>query len=101
MSDEVWTLGRWRVRPGREEEFVAAWRAVGAAFQALPQPPSGAGTLLRSVEDPALHYSFGPWPSLEAVAAMRATPAAVEAIDALRALCDEATPGAFTVVARG
>lgn len=99
MSD-VYTHGVWRALPGKEDELVAAWRAVGEVFRALAQPP-GEGVLIRSVEDPALFYSFGPWPSAEAVAAMRAEPTAVEALGRLVALCSEAQPGMFRVVARG
>ncbi len=99
MTEDVYTLGVWRVLPGRDDEFVAAWRALGAVFRNLDQPP-GDGTLVRSVEDPQQYYSFGPWPSIEAVAAMRERPEPAEAIARLAALCEEARPGLFRVVAR-
>jgi heme-degrading monooxygenase HmoA len=99
MADEVYTLGVWRVLPGREEEFVEGWRALGAVFRSL-DPPPGAGVLVQSVEDPRQYYSFGPWPSIEAVAAMRERPEPAEAIARLAALCEEAKPGLYRVVAR-
>jgi hypothetical protein len=43
------------------------------------------GTLLRSVEDPRRVYSFGPWPSAEAIASMRADPGTPAAIGRLTA----------------
>ena len=43
MSEEVYTLGAWRAKPGEESEFVAAWQALGRHFGALPHPP-GKGT---------------------------------------------------------
>jgi len=100
MADDVYTLGVWRVLPSREDEFVDAWRGLGEVFRALPLPPSGEGLLVRSVEDPALFYSFGPWPSLDAVAAMRDRPEPAEAIARLATLCAEAKPACFRVVAR-
>src|SRR4051812_40744778 len=100
MAEDVYTLGVWRPLPGREDEFVAAWRAVGAVFAALPEPPSGGGVLLRGVDDPRQFYSFGAWPSAGAVAAMRDHPEAAQAIARVAALCEVARPGMFTVAAR-
>lgn len=99
MNEVVYTLGVWRVREGREEEFIAAWKDLGAVFAALPDPPSGKGVLVQSTEDPTLLYSFGPWRSLDHVSAMRDDPRARTGIQRLRELCTEATPGAFRVVA--
>jgi hypothetical protein len=57
------------------------------------------GTLLRSVEEPRLFYSFGPWPSMETIAAMRAHPDAPAALAKLTALCETAETGTFFVAA--
>ena len=51
MSDEVYTLGAWRVKEGKQAEFIAAWRALGSYFNGLPHPP-GKGTLVQRVDDP-------------------------------------------------
>lgn len=99
MSDAVYTLGVWRVIPGNEAAFVAAWEELGVIFGRLPQPP-GKGTLLQSTSDPTLFYSFGPWPDLAAIQAMRDDPEAQEGIARLRALCTESTPGNFRLVAQ-
>ena len=74
MAEQPYTLARWLVAPGNEDAFVAAWHDLAAFFLSLKQPPRW-GTLLRSMEDPRLFYSFGPWPSTETIAAMRADPA--------------------------
>ena len=87
-----YTHAEWRVRAGREEEFVAAWRAVGEAFASLQRRPLW-GTLLRSETDPSVFYSFGPWASAEDVAAMRADPGAQAALRRASELCEMATPG--------
>ena len=99
MDKSVYTLGVWHVQPGNEDAFIAAWQELGAIFQHLSQPPTGKGTLLQSLADPTLFYSFGPWGDLTAIQAMRNDPQAQNGIAKLRALCTEATPGSFRVVA--
>jgi hypothetical protein len=99
MEDTVYTLGVWRVKPGHESAFIAAWRALGRIFADLPQAPSGKGTLLQSLSDPTLFYSFGPWRTLDDIQAMRGNPQAQAGIAMLRELCAEATPGSFRMVA--
>ena len=32
MQDVVYTLGVWKVKPGQEVEFVAAWKELGEIF---------------------------------------------------------------------
>ena len=100
MEHPPFTLARWLVKPGQEAAFVAAWQELGAVFLGLPQPTRW-GLLLRSVEDPRLFYSFGPWPSLDAIRAMRADPRTAAAMGRLTALCEGASPGAYEVVATG
>ena len=97
-SETAYTVGRWVVKEGQEIAFIKAWTDLGAFFLSLDQPP-GTGTLVRSASDPRLFYSFGPWPSSEAVSAMRAHPRTPEEIEKVAALCDEAVPGMFSVVA--
>ena len=98
---EIFTLGRWVVLPGCEDEFIDAWRQLGAFFGTLEHPPpAGTGVLVRSLDDPSLFYSFGPWDDPAHVAAMRAHPEAAERIGAVARLCAEATPGGYEVVAR-
>jgi hypothetical protein len=97
--DEYYTFGVWRAKEGREDELVERWKQVGDAFNELPAPP-GTGTLIRSVDDPRLFYSFGPWPSLEAIQAMREFERARVAIGRMQEVCEESRPGTFRVVAR-
>ncbi len=99
MPPEVMTLGMWRIKPGQQEAFVSGWKRLGETFSRLPHPP-GMGTLIQSTSDPTLFYSFGPWSSLTDIEAMRSNSEAQAAIAALKALCTEAVPGAYRVVAR-
>ena len=98
MPPEVMTLGMWRIKPEQQAAFVSAWKRLGETFARLPHPP-GKGTLVQSTSDPTLFYSFGPWSSLTDIEAMRSNPEAQTAITALKALCTEAIPGAYRVVA--
>ena len=100
MQPELMTLGMWRVKPEQQDAFVKAWKKLGEVFSRLPHPPSGSGTLLQSTTDPSLFYSFGPWSSRADVEAMRANPEAQASLSALKALCTEAVPGSYHVVAR-
>ena len=55
---------------------------------------------MQSVEDPQQFYSFGAWESEQDIAAMRADPRTPQALGTLMAVCEEARPGTFRVVAR-
>lgn len=94
MESDAYTLAMWRVKPGQEEEFIRAWREDLAEYFLSLSGAMG-GTLLRSVEDPTLFYSFGPWRTLEDIQAMRADPRTPAVLGKLRQLCVEATPGVY------
>jgi hypothetical protein len=98
VADQPYTLARWQVAPDQEAAFVAAWQELAVVFLSLPAPPHW-GTLLRSIEDPRLFYSFGPWPSMETIATMRADPDASAALAKLTALCETAELGTYWVEA--
>jgi quinol monooxygenase YgiN len=67
----IWTHGVWTVTPGREEEFVAAWREM--ARDALAEfTPSSEPHLLRDRERPNVFRSFGEWDDAETVERFRA-----------------------------
>lgn len=97
MKDGAYTLAMYRVRPGREEEFITIWNELAETFVSLPNPPI-AGTLIRSLADRSLFYSFGPWNSAEDVAAMRSNPEAGEMFARIGALCEDLRPGDYEVV---
>ena len=98
MTKAYYTHAMWRVKPGNEGAFVEAWKALADVFTHLPSPATH-GTLIQSLTDSTLFYSFGPWDSLEEIAAMRSDIASQAAIQRVRELCEEATPGGYRVVA--
>jgi quinol monooxygenase YgiN len=93
----AYTLTTWVVKPGREEEFVRAWRELGAWSRA--QAADARGTLVRDREAPNRFVSFAPWPSAAAAEARRGEPGFGERIEALRALLDDFELTTLDVVA--
>jgi heme-degrading monooxygenase HmoA len=68
---ETYTSGLWRVKPGHEDDFVAAWTSF--VEWASSQPGSGTFRLTRDVEDPSRYLSFAPWESFEAQSSWKET----------------------------
>jgi hypothetical protein len=98
VADEVYTLGVWRVKDGKQSEFIAAWQALGRYFRSLPHPP-GTGTLVQSVDEPQQFYSFGPWRTLDDIQEMRSRSDTASEIGKVMDLCEEGRPGTFRLVA--
>lgn len=95
----AYTLGMWRVEPGQKADFIAAWQQLASLFSQLRLPPSGKGVLIQSVAEPDLFYSFGPWQNLSDIEAMRQDAGVQAALEALRGYCQEASAGAYRLVA--
>lgn len=86
----VFTHGTWIVKPGCEEEFVAAWREF--AEWTRTQIPDARGTLLRDREERSRFHSFGAWASEAEVENWRADPGFDERIGRIRELLDGFEP---------
>jgi quinol monooxygenase YgiN len=93
----VYTHGTWIVKPGREDEFVAAWRELGA--WTLGRIPAAHGTLLRDREIPNRFVSFGPWESIEVIESWRADPEFQRRVGAMRELLESFEPWTMDPVA--
>jgi heme-degrading monooxygenase HmoA len=96
MAD-VYTVGIWTVKAGREADFVAAWRAMAEAT--LAEFPDAHGTLLRDADDSRRFISFGPWKSHEQVQAWRDSAAFKEGVGAIREVLDDFRPGTYEISA--
>ncbi|HDR73080.1 MAG TPA: antibiotic biosynthesis monooxygenase [Methanoculleus sp.] len=100
MGDEgeLFTVGLWTVKSGNEEEFVKKWQAF--ARWSLDAMEGGSWAyLLQDAEQKNRFISFGPWDSLETIAAWRNKPEFKSAIAEFRDLCEEVTPGTMKEVA--
>ena len=93
---EVYTTGTWRPKPGREEEFVAAW----TAFAGWAAASDGAGTLrlTRDRGDSARFVSLGRWQNGEVVAAWKGSPEFRERIGRVLQHVDDFVPAELDVV---
>jgi quinol monooxygenase YgiN len=98
MEEVIYTHAQWRVKPGHEAEFIKAWEELAKAFSKLPARPLRS-TLIQSLVDVSLFYSFGQWKSLSDIVAMRHTPRAREAFQKVMDLCIEATPSTYRMIA--
>jgi quinol monooxygenase YgiN len=86
------------VKPGHEQSFIAAWQELARVFSELEARPLW-GTLVRSMTDSSVFYSFGPWRSAEDAQAMRADSGAQRAIAAVKENCIEAAPDMCEAIA--
>lgn len=86
----VYTLGVWTVKPGREEEFVAAWRDL--ATRTAAEFPAPSALLLRDRDNPNVFISSGPWPSLEEIGRWRSSATFTDGVGKIRELLDGFEP---------
>jgi heme-degrading monooxygenase HmoA len=96
----VWTHGVWRVKPGREDDFVEVWREMareGMAELDTVEPP----TLLRDRERPGEFISFGPWPNVDEVERFRSSSVFHRGQERMRELLESFTPRTLDEVSRG
>ncbi len=94
MSDDFYTLALWKVKKNNLVEFKQLWEEeLASAF--IKVNPYAKGTLIQSLENPNVFYSFGPWANLEQMQSARSNKKVRSAISKLVALCEEAKPGSF------
>ena len=91
---ELYTCGTWTVKPGREDDFVAAWEEF-AQWTSQNMPGAGWATLLQDEENPSRFVTVGPWDSADAVAEWRASAGFQERIGRIREMLDGFEPGMF------
>jgi heme-degrading monooxygenase HmoA len=95
---ETYTSGAWTVRPGAEEEFVAAWKEfVGWASE---WEGSGTFRLVRDLDQPNRFMSFAPWQSFEAQKAWKQDPEFPARIRKVRQYCEDFVPLSYELVAQ-
>jgi heme-degrading monooxygenase HmoA len=96
--ENLYTHTTWRVKPGREGDFVERWAewADWSHRQGLQEE----ALLLRDVESPQTFVSFGPWESVDVVRGWRALPGYQERVERLREVLDSFEPETLEVVER-
>ena len=94
MKDDFYTLTSWKVKDNNQEEFLHIWETDFAPAYIKLNPYSKI-TLINSLENPYVYYSFGPWINLGQMQTARASYEYRSAFSKLVSLCDEAKPGSF------
>jgi hypothetical protein len=97
MNDEFYTLALWKIKDGNEDEFLYVWENE-LVSEYLKFNPYSRATLIQSMENPNLYYSFDPWASLDRMQSARSDIKVRSALSKLVALCVEAKPGTFKKV---
>lgn len=98
MEENYYTHALWHVKEGQVNNFIAAWENFGTALSQVKDSPPVQGTLIQSLSDPLIFYSFGPWESLEDINAMRNDEHVKKALVAILEHCQEAKPGNYKTV---
>ena len=91
---ELYTSGRWTVKPGREDDFAQAWADL-AEWTIDNFEGSQWARLLQSRERPTQFVSFGPWGSEDAIGKWRASSGFQERVGAIQEMLEEFQPGVF------
>jgi heme-degrading monooxygenase HmoA len=99
MSTANYTHTVWRVKAGREDEFVLRWRewVEWSHREGLEAP----ALLLRDLDSERTFISFGPWESVAAVRSWRALPGYQQRVERLREVVERFEPRTLEVTARG
>lgn len=94
---EIYTTGRWKPTPGKDDAFVEAWAEFAAWASGIP----GAGTLrlTRDVRDSTVFVSFGRWKSIESVRIWKSGPEFRERLARVLQHVDEFEPTELALVA--
>jgi heme-degrading monooxygenase HmoA len=86
----VYTLGIWLVKPGREDDFVQAWRDLAIRTQA--EFPEAKAVLMRDRDVRNRFISTGPWESPEQVERWRASAAFTQGYEVMREMLEHFEP---------
>jgi heme-degrading monooxygenase HmoA len=95
---ETYSHTTWLVKPGREAEFVRRWEEW--ARWSHRQGLGAHARLLRDVESPGTHVSFGPWASIDAVRSWRSLAGSHGRVARLREVVVSFEPRTFELVAK-
>jgi heme-degrading monooxygenase HmoA len=93
-----YTLIDWRVKKGKEQEFVEKWKQIAAANTAQFNP-NGSVRLLRDDQHPTHFISLGEWPNVHTIQQWWASDGFRERLGQARDLVDEMNAHTLTEAA--
>ena len=94
MNDEFYTFNLWKIKDNHIEEFLHIWEKE-LAKEFIKLNPYSKITLIQSLDNPHIYYSFGPWIRLDQMQAARSNENYRLAISKLVSLCDLSKSGSF------
>lgn len=94
---EIYTLGIWTVKPGKEAQFISEWTAF-AERTAKNYPGAGKPYLLQDEHEPLRFISFGPWDNKETIRQWRESAEFRAFADKVKDLCDKFEPNTLKLV---
>ena len=98
MAKEIYSMGVWQIKQGKENEFISEWREF-AKWTVGQQDGASDGRLLRDITKNGRFASFGSWKSEEHSGKWRESPVFKKFMAKAKELCEEARIGTFEVVA--
>ena len=98
MNNQLYTLGTWVAKPGKEQEFIKLWTSF-AAWTAKNFKGAGKGHLLQDENNPLRFVSFGPWDGPASVQHWRESEEFRTFVGDAGNLLDEFQPGNLRLVA--
>lgn len=98
MADELYTSGRWVVKPGSEDQFVRAWREFAEWSKASFPEAAGWVLLLRDREQQNVFVSLGPWSTSSAIETWRGDTGFRTRIASIRELLESFTSATLDAV---
>jgi heme-degrading monooxygenase HmoA len=94
---EIYTLGIWKVKPGKAKEFIDEWTSF-AVWMKGNISGVGKGRLLRDKKDSLRFISFGPWNNENSIQKWRDSEEFKEFVIKVNDLCEEFQPNTLELV---
>ncbi len=90
-TNQRFSVGIWLVKPGKENDFIAAW---GDFAKMIFNRNIGADEvyLLQDIQQPRRFITSGPWENIQRIEAWRQLPEFKEFFIKAKDMCDEITP---------
>jgi heme-degrading monooxygenase HmoA len=99
VSEAIYTLGIWTVKPGMEQQFIDTWSEF-ATWSKSSFAGAMSVVLLQDRENPRRFISVGPWRSSEDIAQWRGSEGFKSRVKTLQPMLERFEPGSFTAVCR-
>ena len=101
MSDQsmdIYTLGIWMLRSGRENEFINEWSRFAKSTSKNTEG-NGKAYLLQDEKNPSRFISFGPWQNMDAIKKWRDSEEFKNFVAIVKDLCIDFQPNTMREVA--